>query len=59
MKDNLGVLGLIAFYVYLIASQVCTLYFWYIWSHSHGFISTVLIGPLVSEFKGLLFPFFI
>lgn len=59
MKDNFGVLGIIALYVYLITAHVCALYFWYLWSQDHGFLSTLFIGPIVGEIKGLLFPFFI
>ena len=45
--------------LYLIISQVCALYFWYLWAQSHGFISSLILGPIVGEFKGLLWPFFI
>ena len=41
---------------YFIVSQICALYFW---AQSHGFISSLIIGPIVGEFKGLLWPFFI
>ena len=45
--------------LYFIVSQVCAFYFWYLWAQSHGFISSLIIGPIVGEFKGLLWPFFI
>ena len=45
--------------IYLVISQVATLYFWYDWAQDHSFWSTVFIGPLVGEFKGLLWVFFI
>lgn len=45
--------------IYLATSQVLALYFWYLWAQDHGFWSTIFLGPLVGEFKGLLFPFFI
>jgi len=47
-----------ALYAYLILSQVFTLYFWYLWAQDHGFWSSVFIGPIVGEFQGLLWPFF-
>lgn len=55
IKEILTILVLI----YLAISQVLALYFWYLWAQDHGFWSTIFLGPLVGEFKGLLFPFFI
>jgi hypothetical protein len=49
----------IVIYVYLIVAHVFTLWFWYDWSQHYNFLSTMLIGPFVAEFKGLFFPFFI
>jgi hypothetical protein len=49
----------IAIYCYLLIAHLFTLWFWYQWSQQHNFLSTVIVGPIVSEFKGLLFPFFI
>ena len=46
-------------YVYLIISQIMTLYFWWQWAQNHGFLSSIFIGPLIGEFKGLLWIFFI
>lgn len=51
--------GITLLIIYLIISQVMTLYFWYLWAQDHGFWSTIFFGPIVGEFKGLLFPFFI
>jgi len=51
--------GLIILYVYLIVSQIFVLWFWYLYSQTHNFISTLFIGPFVAEFKGIFFPFFI
>lgn len=48
----------ILLYLYIAASQIFTLYFLYIWSQTHGFLNTFTLGIIVSEFKGLLFPFF-
>lgn len=50
---------LVILYVYLIVSQFLAVYFFYLWSKEHDFWSTVFIGPIVAEFKALLFPFFL
>lgn len=52
-------IGAIILYIYLFISQIFTLYFWFLWAKTHGFLSTVFIGPIVAEIKGLLFPFFL
>ena len=53
-----GVLVIVG-YIYLFISQIMTLYYWWDWAQDHGFWSCVFIGPLVAEFKGLLWIFFI
>ena len=55
-----AILGMLI-YTYLTASQICAIYFWYLWAHepSHGFLSSLFIGPIVGELKGLVWPFFI
>jgi len=45
--------------LYLIISQFMTIYFWWDWAQDNGFWSTIVIGPIVAEFKGLLWIFFI
>lgn len=55
MEKILSILGSI----YIIISQILACYFWYLWSQDHGFWSSLFIGPIVGEFKGLLWPFFI
>ena len=45
--------------IYIIISQFATLYFWWDWAQHHSFLSTIFIGPFVSEIKGLLWIFFI
>jgi len=45
--------------IYLIISQFMALYFWWDWAQDNGFWSTLIIGPVVAEFKGLLWMFFI
>jgi len=45
--------------LYVVLSQIFTMYFWFLYAQNHGFIATLIIGPIVGEIKGLLFPFFI
>jgi hypothetical protein len=45
--------------LYIMIGQFFALYFWYLFTQNHGFLASVFIGPIVGEFKGLLFPFFI
>jgi hypothetical protein len=56
-KSYNTVINLVA--IYFIISQFMALYFWYLWAQIHGFVSTLIIGPIVGEIKGLLWPFFI
>lgn len=58
MEKQLSIVSVLL-YLYIIIGQMFMLYFWYQWAQNHGFISTLLIGPIVGEVKGLLFPFFI
>ena len=58
MKDNLSTIGVLIFYVYLVVAHIYTFYFWYQWAQTHGFLSSLFLGPFVAEIKGLLFPFF-
>jgi hypothetical protein len=44
--------------IYILFSQIFALYFLFLYGKDHSFLNTILIGPWVSEFKGLLFPFF-
>jgi hypothetical protein len=53
--NPLQILGVI----YLIISQFMTLYYWWEWAQDHSFLSSIFIGPLVGEFKGLLWIFFV
>jgi hypothetical protein len=45
--------------IYFIISQILALYFLYLWSNEHGFINTITLGVIISEIKGIFFPFFI
>jgi hypothetical protein len=46
-------------YIYLTISQIMALYFWWLWAQDHNFLSSVFIGPIIGEIKGLLWIFFI
>lgn len=59
MKNNLNIIGVYIFYVYLFVAHIFTFYFWYQWAQEYGFLSTLFIGPFVAEIQGLLFPFFL
>jgi hypothetical protein len=43
----------------MIIGQMFALYFWHLYAQNHEFLASLFIGPIVGEFKGLLFPFFI
>jgi hypothetical protein len=58
MSKFINIIGLISV-IYLIMSQISALYFLYLWSNEHSFISTITFGVIVAEIKGLFFPFFI
>lgn len=45
-------------FIYCVIGNIYGLYFWYLWSQTHGFLNSLLIGPFVGIFKGLLWPFF-
>ncbi len=51
--------GTIFLYIYLILSQIMTAYFFWQYTKDHGFLSSILFGPFLSEFKGLFWIFFI
>lgn len=52
-------LPIIALMIYLFISQIMACYFWWQWAQDHSFLSSAFIGPIVGEFKGLLWIFFI
>jgi len=59
MSENGLTIAMYSLALYFITSQIAMVYFWYLWAQNHGFLSTAIIGPVVAEFKGLLWPFFI
>lgn len=50
---------LIIGYIYLTISQFMAIFFWWQWANDNNFLSSLLIGPLIGEVKGLLWIFFI
>lgn len=56
--NDSGILEIIAV-IYLVISQIMTIYFWWLWAKNHSFLNSIIIGPFVAEFKGLLWFFFI
>jgi hypothetical protein len=54
--DNIG--GVLVM-IYLVVSQIASLYFLYIYIKSHSFLECIFFGPFVAEFKGILWPFFL
>jgi len=53
-----GVLIILA-WLYFIISQFMACYFWWLYAKQNGFWSSVFIGPIIAEVKGLLWIFFI
>ena len=58
MNNENNILSILLF-IYLIISQIATVYFLFLYIKSHSFFESLLFGPFVAEFKGLLWPFFI
>jgi len=58
MSKFINIIGLISV-IYLIMSQIMALYFLYLWSNNYSFLNTITLGVLISEIKGIFFPFFI
>ena len=61
MSDNDSGSNILIFivYIYMIISQISALYFWWQFAQHNSFWSSLLLGPFVAEFKGLLWIFFI
>ena len=58
MNDyKIGILSVLI-YLYILVSQIFAAYYWYEYAQNHGFLSSLFIGPIVGEIKGLLFLFF-
>lgn len=46
-------------YLYVLSTQVMTLYFWWDYAQEHSFMKSLFWGFVVAECKGWLWPFFI
>ncbi len=57
--DWLATIGFYMIIIYCIITQIYAVYFWYLFSRNNDFLESLLIGPFVAEFKGILWPFFI
>jgi hypothetical protein len=49
----------IILWIYLTISQLMACYFWWLYAKENSFVSSLIIGPFVAEFKGFLWVFFI
>lgn len=58
MNDYKIVILYVLVYIYILVSEIFAAYYWYEYAQDHGFLSSLFIGPIVGEIKGLLFPFF-
>jgi hypothetical protein len=45
-------------WLYFTVSQIMAMYFWWLYAKGHEFWSSILIGPIIGEVKGLLWIFF-
>ena len=45
------------FMLYIMIGQVCAMYFWYLYAQSHGFLASLVIGPIVVNLRGYYFHF--
>ena len=60
MKDFFGNAVVLLVYVYMITSQIMTVYFWYMMvKHGDSFLAAIFWYPIVAEIKGILWIFFI
>jgi hypothetical protein len=53
-----GIFSVINISIHISSSNICCILL-VEYAQDHGFLSSLFIGPIVGEIKGLLFPFFI
>lgn len=41
------------FIIYILIAQCCAVYYMYEFAQTHGFWATLILGPILSELKGL------
>lgn len=46
-------------WLYVLISQIMTIYFWWQYAKEDNFLTALFIDPFLAEFKGLLWIFFI
>jgi len=49
----------IVFVLYIISTQIMTVYFWWGMMKEDNFFVGIFIDPFVAEFQGIFWPFFI
>lgn len=52
-------IGDILLWLYGISTQIMAIYFWWKMMKEDNFFMGIVIDPIIAEFKGILWPFFI
>ena len=52
-------IGGILLWLYGISTQIMAIYFWWKMMKEDNFFMGIVIDPIIAEFKGILWPFFI
>lgn len=59
-KNNwLVSIGGILLWLYGISTQIMAVYFWWKMMKEDNFFMGIVVDPIIAEFKGILWPFFI
>lgn len=58
-KPLIGKIFDILLVIYIVSTQIMGIYFWWKMMKKDSFITAILIDPIIAEFKGFLWPFFI
>lgn len=52
-------IGGILLWLYGISTQIMAIYFWWKMMKEDNFFMGIVVDPIIAEFKGILWPFFI
>ena len=52
-------IGGILLWLYGVSTQIMAIYFWWKMMKEDNFFMGIVIDPIIAEFKGILWPFFI
>ena len=52
-------IGGILLWLYGISTQIMAVYFWWKMMKEDNFFMGIVVDPIIAEFKGILWPFFI